>query len=49
MHIENGGNLFALQQLMGHSKLKTTRKYVNLPLNAMKVNYEKFNPLDTFI
>lgn len=49
MYVENGGNLFALQQLMGHSKLETTRKYVNLSLKAMKVNYEKFNPLDTFI
>jgi integrase/recombinase XerD len=49
MYVENGGNLFALQQLMGHSKLETTRKYVNLSLKAMKENYEQYNPLDKFI
>lgn len=49
MYVENGGNLFALQQLLGHSKLETTRKYVNLSLRALKENYEQYNPLDTFI
>ena len=41
--------IYLLQQLLGHSKLETTRKYVNLSLRALKENYEQYNPLDTFI
>ncbi len=49
MYIQNGGNLFALQQLLGHSKLETTRKYVNLALKDLQDNYEQYNPLDVLI
>lgn len=49
MYVENGGNLFALQQLMGHSKLETTRKYVNLSIKQLQQNYSKYNPLDVLI
>ncbi|MPM90640.1 Tyrosine recombinase XerC [bioreactor metagenome] len=49
MYIQNGGDLFSLQQLLGHSKLETTRKYVNLSLKDLQKNYEKYNPLDVII
>ncbi len=49
MYVENGGNLFALQQLMGHSKLETTRKYVNLSIKQLQQNYSKYNPLETIL
>lgn len=49
MYVDNGGNLFALQQLMGHSKLETTRKYVNLSIKQLQQNYDKLNPLSKII
>jgi integrase/recombinase XerD len=49
MFVNNGGNLFALQQLLGHEKLETTRKYVRLSIKDLQNNYENFNPLDVML
>lgn len=49
MYVKNGGDVFRLQKLLGHSDISITRIYVNLFANDIKENYEKFNPLDTLL
>lgn len=44
--VQENGNLFVLQQIMGHSTLEMTRKYVRLFTEELKQDYDKFNPLD---
>lgn len=46
--IMNGGDIFSLQKMLGHSSLEMVRKYVALFGGDTKVQYEKFNPLDQF-
>ncbi|KYZ75788.1 hypothetical protein AXX12_11345 [Anaerosporomusa subterranea] len=43
--IRNGGNLFALQKIMGHTKLDMTRNYVELVQADIKASHEKASPL----
>lgn len=45
--IKNNGNQFALQKVLGHSKLTMTSKYVRLYGEDMKEDYDRFSPLDT--
>ena len=42
----NGGDLITLQKILGHSDISTTKQYINLNDSDMKVQNEKFNPLD---
>jgi integrase/recombinase XerD len=45
--VVNGGDVFRLQKLLGHSTLEMTRHYVNLFNADLKRDYEDFSPLDT--
>lgn len=45
-YLLNGGDIFSLQRILGHSKIEVTRKYVDLTETEIKVQNEKFNPLD---
>ena len=45
--VKNNGNQFALQKILGHSKLTMTSKYVKLYSEDIKEDFDKFNPLDT--
>ena len=42
----NGGDVFTLQKILGHSDITTTKVYINLSDNEMKAQNNKFNPLD---
>lgn len=44
--LRNGGNLFALQKIMGHSKLDMTRHYVELVQADVKNSHEKASPIN---
>lgn len=44
--VMNNGNMFALQQILGHSTLEMTRKYVKMFGEDLKQDFETFNPLD---
>ena len=45
-YLLNGGDVFSLQKIMGHSDISTTRKYLNLNENEIKQQHDKYNPLD---
>lgn len=45
--VVNGGDVFRLQKILGHSTLEMTRHYVNLFSIDLKKDYEDFSPLDT--
>lgn len=42
----NGGDLFTLQKILGHEDVSTTRIYVEYTNKEMKVQNDKYNPLD---
>jgi site-specific recombinase XerD len=42
----NGGDVFTLQQILGHSTLEMVRHYVNLASNHVVIQHQKYSPLD---
>jgi len=42
----NGGDVFSLQQILGHSTLEMVRHYVNLASSHIVIQHQKFSPLD---
>jgi integrase/recombinase XerC/integrase/recombinase XerD len=42
----NGGDVFTLQQILGHSSLEMVRHYVNLASNDIVIQHQRFSPLD---
>jgi site-specific recombinase XerD len=42
----NGGDVFTLQQILGHSTLEMVRHYVNLAANHVSIQHHKFSPMD---
>lgn len=45
-YLENGGNIYALQQILGHTTLDMVKKYVHLTQAKTVVNFKKYSPLD---
>lgn len=45
--VRAGGDVFRLQQILGHSSLDMTRRYVRLFSEDLKESFEMYNPLDT--
>ena len=45
--ILNGGDIFRLQKVLGHSSIETVREYVNMFSDDLKRNFDNFNPLET--
>ena len=44
--ILNGGDIFRLQKILGHSDLSVVKEYVQMFGNDLTVGFDKFNPLD---
>ena len=44
--ILNGGSLVTLQQILGHSDISTTRKYIYLASEDVGIENERYNPLN---
>lgn len=42
----NGGDVFTLQQILGHSTLTMVSHYVNLASSHVAIQHQKFSPLD---
>lgn len=47
-YLQHGGNLFYLQELLAHKSIETTRGYVSLFTDDLKVDYDDLNPLKDF-
>ncbi len=45
--ILNGGDIFRLQKLLGHSDLTVVKEYVNMFSRDLSKDYGDYNPLDT--
>ena len=45
--ILNGGDIFRLQKILGHSDLTIVREYVNMFNSDLAVGFSSFNPLDS--
>lgn len=45
-YLENGGNIYALQQILGHTSLDMVKKYVHLTQAKTIVNFKNYSPLD---
>ncbi|MHA2068908.1 MAG: tyrosine-type recombinase/integrase [Candidatus Thorarchaeota archaeon] len=44
--ITNGGDVFSLQQILGHSTLEMAKLYVNLASSHLSMKHQRFSPLD---
>ena len=44
--ILNGGDIFRLQKVLGHSDLSVVKEYVQMFGNDIALDFDKFNPLD---
>ena len=42
----NGGDVFTLQQILGHSTLEMVSRYVNLASSHIAIQHQKYSPLD---
>ena len=45
-YLINGGDVFTLQQILGHSTLEMVRHYVKLASNHVAMQHHRFSPLD---
>lgn len=45
-YLINGGDVFSLQQILGHSTLEMVRHYVTLASSQVTVQHRKFSPMD---
>ena len=45
-YLINGGDVFSLQQILGHSSLEMVRRYVSLASAQVRVLHRKFSPMD---
>jgi integrase/recombinase XerD len=46
-YLLNGGDVFSLQKILGHSSLASVRTYLNLFANDIKTQHQRFSPVDT--
>jgi site-specific recombinase XerD len=46
MFLLNGGDVFTLQQILGHTTLEMVRNYVTLASNHIAMQHHKYSPLD---
>lgn len=44
--LENGGDMYTLQQILGHTSLEMVKKYVHTTTRKIVPNFSKFSPLD---
>jgi len=45
-YLLNGGDVFSLQQILGHTTLEMVRRYVTLASTHVTVQHRKFSPMD---
>jgi site-specific recombinase XerD len=45
-YLINGGDVFSLRQILGHTSLEMVKRYVNLASAHVRVQHRKFSPMD---
>ena len=45
-YLENGGDIYALQQILGHTSLEMVKKYIHITPKKIAVNFSRFSVLD---
>jgi len=45
-YLMNGGDVFSLQQILGHTTLEMVRRYVNLANSQIIVKHREYSPVD---
>ena len=45
-YLLNGGDIFSLQRILGHSSLASVRLYLNLFAADIKKQHQRFSPVD---
>lgn len=48
-YLMNGGDIYSLQMILGHTSLEMTKKYVHLTSVNLAVNFSNFSPLDNVL
>jgi site-specific recombinase XerD len=49
LYIRNGGDAFSLQDILGHSTLQMTKRYVHLGRRDVSEQHRKFSPMDSLL
>ncbi len=45
-YLENGGNIYGLQAILGHTSLEMCKRYVHISTNRLRADFVNFSPLD---
>jgi site-specific recombinase XerD len=48
-YLMNGGDIFSLQKILGHSSLASVRIYLNLFATDIKKQHQQFSPVDSMV
>lgn len=48
-YLINGGDVFSLQQILGHTTLEMVRHYVTLASSQVTIQHRKFSPMDRLV